>query len=437
MKQQKIKERIHALIEQYFDASQKPFVPGRDVVQYAGAVYDETELNAMVDVMLNGWFGLGAQGEGLERDLETYFGAKKAYLTNSGSSADLLAIASLMSPLLSHPVLEDDEVITPICTFPTTISALLHNRLKPVFVDVDLKTLNPRVEDIERAITSKTRIIYLVHTLGNPNDMSPIMRLARKHKLYVVEDNCDAMGSTYKGRKTGTWGTFATESFYPAHHMTTAGEGGAIILNDLRFLRITQGLREWGRACWCGAAGGDTMGACGKRFNFKIDGIQYDHKYIFNQVGYNLKPVEIQAAMGRIQLKRLPKFIKARRKNFQTYTKLFSAFKKYFILHEATPNSDPSWFAFPITIRPDAPFNRFELTYFLETHKVQTRPLFTGNITKQPGFKHVQFKIVGETPNADLIHTNTFFVGVYPGLTKEHFSYVQQVLEEFLQKYEK
>ncbi len=435
MKQQQIQERIHALIEQYYDASQKPFVPGRDVVQYAGAVYDEHELNAMVDVMLRGWFGLGAQGEALEAELAGYFGAKKVYLTNSGSSADLLAIASLMSPLLPDPVPEGAEVITPICTFPTTISALLHNRLKPVFVDVDIKTLNPTAESIEAAITKKTRIIYLVHTLGNPNDMAPIMRLAKKHKLYVVEDNCDAMGSTYRGRKTGTWGTFATESFYPAHHMTTAGEGGAIVLNDMRFLRITQGLREWGRACWCGASGGGIMGTCGVRFNFKIDGLPYDHKYIFNQIGYNLKPVEIQAAMGRIQLKRMAKFIKARQKNFDIYTKIFSQYSDYFMLHEPMADSIPSWFAYPVTIRPGAPFSRFDLTYYLETHRVQTRPLFTGNIVKQPGFKNIKHRVVGKTPNADLIHTNTFFIGVYPGLTSAHIDYVHETLRAFLKKY--
>jgi len=427
-----IRDRIHSLIKKHFIASQKPFQPGIDTVQYAGAVYDEDDLNAMVDTMLAGWFGLGSQGELLERKLEKYFNAKKVLLTNSGSSADLLAIASLMSPQLKNPVCEGDEVITPICTFPTTISALVHNRLKPIFVDVDIKTLNPTPESIERAITKKTRIIYLVHALGNPCDMTPIMKLAKRHKLYVVEDNSDAMGSTYKKRKTGTWGVFATESFYPAHHITTAGEGGAVILNEMKFLRITQGLREWGRACWCGASGGGLHGACGKRFNFKIDGVPYDHKYIFNQIGYNLKPVEIQAAMGRVQMKKLRKFIIARKKNFSIYKRFFSHYQDYFILPQATPKSDPSWFAFPLTIRPDAPFSRFDLTYFFEMHKIQTRPLFTGNITKQPGFKNINHRVVGDTSNADLIHTNTFFIGVYPGLTNAHTNYVCEMFEKFL-----
>ena len=430
----KTKDRIHTLIEKYYNQTQQSFRPGVDTVQYAGSVYDEQELIAMTDVMLRGWFGLGVQGEAFEQELAKYLGAPRVYLTNSGSSADLLAVSSLMSPLFGDHLNPGDEAITPICTFPTAVSSIIHNRLKPVFVDVDLKTLNPRVEDIERAITKKTRLILLVHTLGNPNDMDRIMKLAKKHNIYVIEDNCDALGSTYNGQKTGTFGVFGTESFYPAHHMTTAGEGGAVIVNDMRFLRITQGLREWGRACWCGASGGGLNGTCGVRFNYKIDGMPYDHKYIFNQVGYNIKPVEIQAAMGRAQLKKLNKFIRARKKNFKTYTKIFSKYSEYFTLHEAMPNSDPSWFAFPITVKPDAPFSRFDLTYFLETHRVQTRPLFTGNIAKQPGFKHVNYKISGKTPNADLIHSNTFFIGVYPGLTDAHIDYVHEMVEEFLKQ---
>lgn len=434
MTEKQLKDRIHKSVTQYYKLSQKKFRPGKDTVQYAGAVYDEEDLNAMVDAMLKGWFGLGVQGEALEKELEKYLGAKKVYLTNSGSSSDLLAVASLMSPQFSGHLNPGDEAITPICTFPTAVSSLIHNRLKPVFVDVDPETLNPRIEDIERAITKKTKLILLVHTLGNPNDMDAIMKLAKRHGLYVIEDNCDALGSTFKGKKTGTFGIFGTESFYPAHHMTTAGEGGAVILNDLRFLRITQGLREWGRACWCGAAGGGIDGVCGTRFKYKIDGEPYDHKYIFNAVGYNLKPVEIQAAMGRVQLKKVGAFIKKRKENFAKYHKLFSEYDNYFILPKATPNSDPSWFAFPLTIRDDAPFDRFELTLYLEKHMIQTRPLFTGNIVKQPGYKNIPHRISGVPVNANRIHSNTFFIGVYPGIQDVHISYVHDTFKKFLKK---
>lgn len=434
MTEKQIKSQIHKLVAEHYKLSRRPFRPGKDTVQYAGAVYDEEDLNAMVDTMLKGWFGLGVQGETLEKELEEYLGAKKVYLTNSGSSSDLLAVSSLMSPQFAGHLNPGDEAITPICTFPTAVSSLIHNRLKPVFVDVDPETLNPRVEDIERAISKKTRLILLVHTLGNPNEMDKIMRLAKKHNLYVIEDNCDALGSTYKGKKTGTFGIFGTESFYPAHHMTTAGEGGAVILNDLRFLRITQGLREWGRACWCGASGGGIDGVCGTRFKYKIDGEPYDHKYIFNAVGYNLKPVEIQAAMGRIQLKKVDKFIKKRKENFAKFSSIFKEYEQYFILPKATPNSDPSWFAFPLTIRDDAPFDRFELTLYLEKHLVQTRPLFTGNIVKQPGYKNVPHRIVGKPINANRIHSNTFFIGVYPGIGDAQITYVHEMFKKFLKK---
>lgn len=434
MTEKQVKDRIHKLVGQHFKMTRRKFRPGKDTVQYAGAVYDEEDLNAMVDAMLKGWFGLGVQGEALEEELGKYLGAKRVYLTNSGSSSDLLAVASLMSEQFVGHLNPGDEAITPICTFPTAVSSLIHNRLKPVFVDVDPETLNPKISDIERAITKKTRLILLVHTLGNPNNMDAIMKLAKKHNIYVIEDNCDALGSTFKGKKTGTFGVFGTESFYPAHHMTTAGEGGAVILNDLKFLRITQGLREWGRACWCGAAGGGIDGVCGTRFKYKIDGEPYDHKYIFNQVGYNLKPVEIQAAMGRVQLRKVDRFIRARKSNFKKFYKIFTEYERYFILPKATPDSDPSWFAFPLTIRDDAPFDRFALTLYLEKNLVQTRPLFTGNIVKQPGYKNIPHRIVGKPVNANRIHSSTFFIGVYPGIEDPHIDYVHSVFKKFLKK---
>ena len=436
-KQRKLRETIHKSIKKYYKASlaEQKFVPGKTAVQYAGSVYDEEDLQAMVDVMLGGWFGLGKQGELLEKELTSFLGAKHTFLVNSGSSADLLAISSLMSHQFIQQLHPGDEVITPACTFPTLVAALVHCRLKPVFVDIDLETLNPKPEEIEKAISKKTRMIFLVHTLGNPNDMEPIMKIARKNNLLVVEDNCDALGSTYKGKKTGTFGIMATESFYPAHHMTMAGEGGAVFLNDLSLLRIVQSLRDWGRACWCGASGGGPNGVCNARFKFKIDNIPYDHKYIFSHIGYNLKPVEIQAAMGRVQLRKVNGFVRIRKKNFASYNTFFKDYQHYFLLHKAMPKSDPSWFAYPLTVRKDAPFDRFSIIQFLEKHKIQTRPIFAGNILRQPGYKNIEHRKIGNLSNSDNTFTNTFFMGVYPGLTEKHIDYVTSVVKKFIKKY--
>lgn len=416
-------------------AAGNKFIPGKTMIQYAGAVYGSEELQAMTTAMLSGWFGLGAQGEMLEKELAEYLGSKSAYLTNSGSSADLLAVSSLMSYQFAEHLNPGDEVITPACTFPTLVAALVHCRLKPVFIDIDINTLNPRPEDIEKAISKKTRMIFLVHTLGNPNEMDDIMDIAKRHNLIVVEDNCDALGSVYKGRKTGTFGILSTESFYPAHHMTTAGEGGAVFLNDLRLKRIVQSLREWGRSCWCGAAGGGVNGVCGVRFNYKIDAVPYDHKYIFSHVGYNLKPIEIQAAMGRVQLRKVDRFINIRRKNFETYRKFFSDYEKYFLLCRETPGAKASWFSFPITLRPGAPFERMKLIKFLESRMIQTRPVFAGNILRQPGYRDIDHKVIGKLDNSNLTFTNTLFIGVYPGLTDKMIDYVQDAFREFIIKY--
>lgn len=436
-KKNQLRKKIHSLLREYFliTSVEKEFMPGKTLIQYAGPVYDQEELKAMVDVMLKGWFGLSKQGELLEKELAEYLGAKHALLVNSGSSASLLVIASLMSPQFSQRLNSGDEVITPACTFPTLVSSLVHKQLKPVFVDVDLETLNPKPEEIEKAISKKTKMIFLVHTLGNPNDMAPIMKIAKDNDLFVVEDNCDALGSTYESKKTGTFGIMATESFYPAHHMTTAGEGGAVLLNDLRLKRIVSSIRDWGKACWCGASGGGPNGACGRRFKFKIGDIPYDHKYIFSHLGYNLKPVEIQAAMGRIQLRKLDTFVKIRKRNFSLYNKFFKNYEKYFILPKAMPKSDPSWFAYPLTVRKAAPFDRFQITRYLEQHLIQTRPLFAGNILRQPGYKNINHRTVGDLVNSEMILRNTFFVGLYSGISKEQIAYIVSVFKDFLKKY--
>lgn len=436
-KNENIRKKIHKLLREYILEQKKnqKFIPAETPVQYAGAVYDHEELNSMVDVMLKGWFGLGEQGELLEKELAAYLGAKHAFLVNSGSSADLLAVSALMSYQFTNHLNPGDEVITPACTFPAVVASLVHKGLKPVFVDVALDTLNPKAEDVEKAITKKTKMIFLVHTLGNPNDMDSIMKIASDHNLFVLEDNCDALGSTYNGKKTGTFGILSTESFYPAHHMTTAGEGGAVFLNDLRLKRIVSSLREWGRSCWCGASGGGPNGVCGVRFKYNIDGIPYDHKYIFSHIGYNIKPVELQAAMGRMQLKKVDRFIARRKKNFSLYEFFFKHYEKYFILPKPMPKSDPSWFAYPLTIRKDAPFDRFTITNFLEEQLIQTRPIFAGNILRQPGYRNIECRKIGNLSNSDFTLTNTFFIGVYPAITDVQIGYITSTFKKFFKKY--
>jgi len=431
----RIRSKLHLLLRQYHLLSEKKFIPGKSLIRYAGAVYNEKELNSMTDAMLGGWFGLSQEAEKLEKELALYIGARKSFLTNSGSSADLLAVTSLMSQQFSERLKPGDEVITPACTFPTVVSSLYYNKLKPVFVDVDVRKLNPEPDNFERAISKKTRAILLVHQLGNPCEMDEIMRIARKHHLLVIEDNCDALGSTYKGKNTGSFGILSTQSFYPAHHITMAGEGGAVYINDSRFIRIVQSLRDWGRACWCGAAGGGPNGECGIRFNYTIDGVPYDHKYMFTHIGFNLKPVEIQAAMGRVQLKKLPTFIKKRKKNFQKLYEFFTRYQSIFLLPQATPFSDPSWFSFPLTIRKNVRFDRLKLTRYLEDHQIQTRPMFTGNILRQPAFKNLNCRVSGRLSNADFIHTNTFFIGVYPGIGIEQMTYIKKTFSEFIKRY--
>ena len=433
--QNNTKNKLHALFAKHIRIQNKKFIPGKTLIPYAGTVFDEKELNAMADVLLEGWFGLGKQGMLFEYEFAKYLGVKKAYLVNSGSSADLLIMTALKSSKSSHQLKDGDEVITPACTFPTLIAALIHNRLKPVFVDIDLKTLNPKPSDIYDAISRKTKAIFLVHSLGNPNDMYPILKVAKDNNLLVLEDNCDALGSTYKSKKTGSFGMMSTVSFYPAHHITTAGEGGAIVINDTRFQCIVQSLRDWGRDCWCSASGGPQKGLCGKRFSYKINGIPYDHKYIFSNIGYNLKPVELQAAMGRVQLKKLNQFNTLRRNNFKEYDSFFKSYCRFFVPHSATNFSDPAWFAYPITIKKKAPFKRRELTLYLEKHLIQTRPMFAGNILKQPGFININHRVSKPLVNSNAVFDGTFFIGLYPGISKKHISYILQTIEKFLKKY--
>lgn len=434
MKQEKIKQQIIKLLHDYYSIKSQKFVPGITPIPYAQAIYDDKEVSEILDSILSGWLGLSAKGALFEKQLADYVGVKHSLLTNSGSSANLLAVSALKSWQLPNRLRDGDEVIVSACSFPTTVSPLVQNRLVPVFVDVNPETYNLNASKLSDAVSDKTRLIMLCHNFGNPNEMDKIMQFTKENNLFVIEDNCDALGSAYQGKKTGSFGILATESFYPAHHITLAGEGGAVLINETRMLRIVQSLRDWGRACWCGAGGGPPNGECNARFQFKIDGMPYDHKYIFNHIGYNLKPTEMQAAMGLQQIIRLPKFLKKRKHNFNVLYKFFTKYQDFFILPKALPEADPSWFSFLLTIKSGAPFDRYQITSFLEQHKIQTRPSFSGNILRQPAYKRIKHRIVGNLTNSDRIFERTFFIGIHPGLTDRHLDYIMEVFQKFLAK---
>jgi CDP-6-deoxy-D-xylo-4-hexulose-3-dehydrase len=352
--------------------------------------------------------------------------------TNSGSSANLLALSALTSDKLGDRALkEGDEVITVAASFPTTVNPIIQNNLVPVFVDIEIPTYNIDIKLMENAITEKTKAIMLAHTLGNPFNLEKIMEIAKAHNLWVIEDCCDALGSKYNGKMVGTFGDVSTLSFYPAHHMTM-GEGGAVLTNNPIIDRAIGSIRDWGRDCFCDPGVNDT---CGKRFQWNFDGLPegYDHKFIYSHLGYNLKITDMQAAVGVAQLEKVEYFIEQRKNNFKWLKEHFKEFEEYFILPEAEVNSEPAWFGFPLTIRDNVNFTLIELNGYLFSHYVDTRPIFTGNITKQPYFKNRKFRIVGELKNSDKMMENTFWVGVYPGLTTEMMQYVVDTVRDFIQ----
>lgn len=432
--EQKLKSEIEKKITRIFEQrreEKKKFVKGKTWIQYAGAVFDDKEINQAVGTLIDGWFGLGTKGDEMERKLAKFVGTKGAVLTNSGSSANLLTIASIMSPMFSGHLNAGDEVIVAACGFPTTINPLVIYGLVPVFLDVNSETYNIEYKDLEKALSKKTRAIFIAHTLGNPNELDKILKFCQKHNLILLEDNCDALGSKYQGKMTGSFGLLSTQSFYPPHHMTM-GEGGLIYYNDPRFDRILRSLRDWGRSCWCRGDDKTMLGACGVRFNYRIDGKPYDHKYMFSQIGYNLKPIEAQAAMGVEQIKRLPYFIKKRKQNFERMLSYSKQWEKYFILPKSLPKADPCWFSFVLTIRDGVKFGRHDLTMFLEERKIQTRPLFGGNITKQPAYINQKYRQIGKLKNSDRILHNTFFTGIYPGLNNQHIDYIAESINDFI-----
>ena len=428
-----LRRQIFALVAEYYRLAHasRPFVPGQSRVHYGGRVYDERELIAAVDSCLDFWLTAGPCAETLEHRLAEYVGVKHALVVNSGSSANLVALAALCSRQLDRPLVPGDEVITAAMGFPTTVAPIVQNGLMPVFVDCELGTYNLDVEQLDPALSERTRAVFVAHTLGNPVEMESVMAFARDHDLYVIEDTCDALGSTYDGRMAGAFGHLATLSFYPAHHMTT-GEGGAVLTDDPQLAGIARSLRDWGRGCWCRHDSPPT-GACGHRFEWQIPGLDepYDHRYLFVEIGYNLKMTDVQAAIGLAQIDKLPDFCAARRRNFRRLYKGLKPHEEFLLLPTWDQRAEPSWFAFPITVRPGAPFTRRDLITFLEERNVETRLLFAGNILRQPGYRDIPRRIVGELTNADTVIRSTFFVGVYPGLDDARIDYMLDGFADF------
>ncbi len=431
-----IKSEILQLTRQYYKArfAESDFIPGKSRVNYAGRVFDDVELTKLVESSLDFWLTEGRFSEEFATKISDFLGVENVILTNSGSSANLLAFSALTSEKLGERRLKSgDEVISVAAGFPATVTPIVQYGLVPVFVDMSIPTYNIDIEMMRAAINEKTKCIFLAHTLGNPFNLDAVMSLAHERNLWVIEDNCDAFGSTYKGKFTGTFGDLATISFYPAHHITT-GEGGAIVTRNEELSRLVRSFRDWGRDCYC--AGGENN-TCGKRFSQKFGGLPYgyDHKYVYSEIGYNLKMTDMQAAIGSAQMDKLKSFCDYRRKNFDAYNKVFSKLEQFFVLPVATEGSDPAWFSYIVTVREGAPFKREELVKHLNDNLVETRNFFAGNLTKQPAFKGKNFRQAGSLKNTDLIMNNTFFLGTFPGLNSEKIEYVESVIDSFMKKY--
>ncbi|MEY0429516.1 lipopolysaccharide biosynthesis protein RfbH [Providencia rettgeri] len=432
MSKEQIRSQIAELVQQYanLEYAPKEFVGGKSVVPPSGKVLGAKELQLMVEASLDGWLTTGRFNEAFEKKLAEYLGVPYLLTTTSGSSANLLALTALTSPKLGARQLKPgDEVITVAAGFPTTVNPTIQNGLIPVFVDVDIPTYQIKSEMIEAAVSDKTKAIMVAHTLGNTFDLTEARRVADKYNLWLIEDCCDALGSTYNGQMVGTFGDIATVSFYPAHHITM-GEGGAVFTKSKELRTLIESFRDWGRDCYC-APGCDNT--CGKRFDQKLGSLPegYDHKYTYSHLGYNLKITDMQAACGLAQMESVEAFVQARKDNFEYLKTGLANCEEFIILPEATENSDPSWFGFPITIKEESGIARVDLLKFMDQYKIGTRLLFAGNLTRQPYFENVKFRIVGELTNTDIIMNNTFWIGVYPGLTKEHLNFIIEKFEEF------
>ena len=406
------------------------FIPGESVVPVSGKVLDADDLVALVDSSLDGWLTAGRFTKDFERELAKFVGARSALFVNSGSSANLVALSGLTSPKLGKKALKaGDEVLTVAMGFPTTVNPILQNGLKPVVVDVELETYDAKADMLREAVGPKTRAIMMAHTLGNPFDLDTVQALCKEHDLWLIEDSCDALGATYRGQRTGSFGDTATVSFYPAHHITT-GEGGAVFVKSPLVKKQVESFRDWGRDCYCETGQDDT---CAKRFGWQLGDLPegYDHKYTYSHIGYNLKATDMQAALGLTQLQKLDGFIAARNKNFNYLYSRLSAVEGL-IMPKATEHSEPSWFGFPITLDPKHPVNREELLRFLDSKKIGTRLMFAGNVLKQPAYKDVDFRVVGDLTNTDIVMMRTFWVGVYPGLTEPMLDYIVENIVQYM-----
>jgi CDP-6-deoxy-D-xylo-4-hexulose-3-dehydrase len=429
-----LRRQILDLTAQYVAETSGPkeFIPGVTPVPVSGKVIDGSDVSAVVDSALDAWFTTGRFAEIFERSLANFVGVRCASLVNSGSSANLLAVSALTSPKLGERQLRPgDEVITVAAGFPTTVNPILQNRLVPVFVDVTIPTYEIDVAQLESARSERTKAVFLAHTLGNTFDIDAVCAFTRKHNLWLIEDCCDALGSTYKGQKVGTFGDLATLSFYPAHHITT-GEGGAVLTNKPSLQTLVESFRDWGRDCWCEPGRDNT---CGKRFDWQLGDLPcgYDHKYTYSHIGYNLKATDMQAALGASQLTKVRSFIERRKANFTYIKRALAELEEYLWLPEATLHSDPSWFGFPIGMRKDTPFTRGDLIRHLEANKIGTRLLFGGNLVRQPAYREVEHRIVGDLRNADFVMSNVFWVGVYPGLTPAMLDFMTATIIGFVQ----
>ena len=409
----------------------RAIIPGESYIPVTGKVLTEEDILYGIEAVLDGWLTAGRFAEEFEREIARYLGSRFSLLVNSGSSANLLAFYTLTSPKLGERAIQPgDEIITVAAGFPTTINPMIQFGCIPVLLDIDIPTYNIKAEEIEAAITPKTKAIMIAHTLGNPFNLDIVVAIAKKYNLWLIEDDCDSLGATYRDKKTGTFGDLSTLSFYPAHHITM-GEGGAVLINNASLKKISESFRDWGRDCWC-APGKDNT--CGERFCQKLGDLPegYDHKYTYSHIGFNLKATDMQAAIGLSQLNKADQFIAKRRENHQILYSLFKPLEEYFILPEATVHSNPSWFGFLLTIRDGSTLNRNHLVEYLESKKIGTRLLFGGNLTKQPAYKNTTYRIHTTLTNTDKVMNDSFWLGVWPGLSENHFDYIYNVVKAYV-----
>ena len=432
-----LRQQILALTERYHEeaSGRQPFVPGQSSVPVSGKVIDPRDLSSVVDAALDGWFTTGRWAKEFEKKLARFVGVRSASFVNSGSSANLVALSALCSPSLGERQLKPgDEVITVAAGFPTTVNPIIQNNLVPVFLDVTIPGYEIDATQLETAYSPRVKAVMIAHTLGNVFDLDAVTAFCKKYNLWLIEDCCDALGSTWRGQHVGTFGDIATISFYPAHHITT-GEGGAVLTNKPSLQVLIESWRDWGRDCWCEPGVDNT---CGKRFAWQLGSLPcgYDHKYTYSHIGYNLKATDMQAALGVSQIDKLPAFIEKRKHNFAYLKTALKELEPFLILPEATPHSDPSWFGFPVAVKEDSPFTRDQLVRHLNTARIGTRLLFAGNLLRQPAYAGIQHRVVGDLRNTDFVMQNVLWLGVFPGLSEEMLDYVASTVHGFVRQAE-